>query len=89
MILDTLGYLNSPQWMESAACRLSDPDMFYSTADSGRFQVREVQEATSVCAICPVRMACLSWAMQNKDSHGILGGLTPQQRARLRKRMAA
>jgi WhiB family redox-sensing transcriptional regulator len=40
--------------------------------------------ARRVCAACPVRQACLYYAITNRIVHGIWGGLTERERRALR-----
>jgi hypothetical protein len=36
--------------------------------------------ARQVCAACPVRQPCLEYALSNRITHGIWGGLTERER---------
>jgi hypothetical protein len=77
------------EWRTRAACLDTDPELFFSVASSGR--AAEVQEkaAKAVCRPCPVRDACLEFAMTALP-FGVAGGLTEDERAaRRRKRSAA
>ena len=38
------------------------------------------QRAKSICAICPVRVECLEYAIRIRESHGIWGGLNELDR---------
>jgi WhiB family transcriptional regulator, redox-sensing transcriptional regulator len=69
-------------WRSSAACRLSDPDLFFPISSAGIAQ-REVAEALAVCARCPVRAACREFALRTRQQHGIWGGLTEHERRQL------
>ena len=40
--------------------------------------------ARQVCAACPVRQACLDYAITNRIAYGIWGGLTERERRALR-----
>ncbi|REF00265.1 WhiB family transcriptional regulator [Thermomonospora umbrina] len=48
---------------------------------------REQREAKAkdVCAACPVRDACLDWAIAHDERHGTWGGTTSSERAALRR----
>lgn len=82
-------------WRVKAACRAADPTLFYTAADGQRFPAkfvrdwspvaRRVAAAKAVCARCPVIAECLVWALEVDDEWAILGGLTPAERAELRK----
>ena len=39
--------------------------------------------ARQVCAACPVRQPCLDYAITNRITHGIWGGLTERERRAL------
>lgn len=69
----------APQ-LTHAACMSADPEIF--------FDPDTVDAAVAYCDTCPVRAACLDWALSygsSKDLDGIFGGLTPEQRQTLRK----
>ena len=42
------------------------------------------EPARRVCAACPVRQPCLDYAISNRITHGIWGGLTERERRALR-----
>ena len=65
-------------WTRAAACRGLDPEMFY--ADRGG----SVTEAKAICARCPVREACLEYALAAGEKWGVWGGLSERQRRRIR-----
>ena len=74
-----------PDWRDRAACRQSgvNPELFFPAKGMN------ATKAKRVCAGCPVRQTCLDWALQAGERHGIWGGRSPDQRARLRARAAA
>ena len=53
--------------------------VFFPTAVRGREYERQVSIAKAVCAGCPVRAECLTWALSNL-SDGIAGGMTQHDR---------
>jgi WhiB family redox-sensing transcriptional regulator len=62
-------------WRDQAACRdlvTADYDPFFS--DTAELQA----EAIAICATCPVRDACLTFAVRTGQQYGIWGG-QPQQ----------
>ncbi len=67
----------STEWMADAACRGVDTTVFFP--DDPRISGRYA-EARLVCAACPVRTACLDWAILNRLPAGLWGGLTPSER---------
>lgn len=88
VISETLDCLNSPGWMASANCRSTDPDLFYPS-EKGKWHTENIRLARKVCSRCPVINECLAWSFETGDIHGILGGLTPEQRGRMMNREAA
>ena len=70
-------------WRRRAACRGSDLEVFFP----GRGESAE--PARQVCAVCPVRQACLDYALSHGITHGVWGGLTERERRPLRSRHAA
>lgn len=65
-------------WRWSALCaQYASTDLWYS-GDLG-----DTTSAQAICMDCPVRHACLLDGLD--DEHGIWGGYTPTERARLRK----
>ena len=62
------------EWAERAACRGLVPSIFYP--DTGKSSVA----ALRVCQICVVRSACLEHALETRETHGVWGGMTPNQR---------
>lgn len=47
------------------------------------------REGKELCRRCPVRAACLVWALEAGETDGIYGGLTPDERAALTRRGVA
>ncbi len=75
-------------WRDRASCRDADPELFFPVgASSGPAQV-QITQAKAVCAGCPVRSACLDWAMASGQEAGIWGGLDEDERRALRRRRA-
>jgi len=64
-------------WRQRAACRGVDPDVFYPASDE------EAEEARSICRVCPVREACLEYALANRERDGVWGGATERERRRM------
>lgn len=61
-------------WRSQAACRGSETALWFAE-DQG-----EVKAAVAVCKGCPVREECLTWAIENGERFGVLGGMTERQR---------
>ena len=64
-------------WRQRAACRGVDPDIFYPMTDE------EAEDAKAICRACPVREACLEWALANRERDGVWGGATERDRRRI------
>ena len=62
------------RWREQAACRGTDLNWFYPERGHSAGPARQV------CARCPVRQPCLDYALSNRITHGIWGGLTERER---------
>jgi WhiB family redox-sensing transcriptional regulator len=79
-------------WPERAACRDTDPDIFFGRPDKygvDRHDPDELVRATRLCAGCPVREECLADALdRGADVEGIWGGCTKKDRERLVRRIA-
>lgn len=65
-------------YLEEAACRGLDPEMFYAEGGAA------VARAKAVCATCPIRPKCLEWAII-REEFGVWGGTTARERAALRR----
>jgi WhiB family redox-sensing transcriptional regulator len=76
--------LVTPSWTRDAACRDADPELFFPVSDLGP-GARQVAEAKAVCATCPVREACLAFALAEGLDAGVFGGLTDAERRKLRR----
>lgn len=44
-----------------------------------------VDELREVCAGCPLKLDCAEYALERSVHYGVWGGLTPQERSRIRK----
>ncbi|MFJ1782457.1 WhiB family transcriptional regulator [Streptomyces anulatus] len=75
-------------WRTRSACRDTDPELFFPVGSDARAQARTA-EAKEVCAGCPVKDICLSWALKNNQDTGVLGGLDERERRELHGRLAA
>ena len=61
----------SESWRVHAACADSDAAMFFPAGTLGG---AAVARAKAVCADCPVRAACLEWAVATGQRSGVWGG---------------
>jgi WhiB family transcriptional regulator, redox-sensing transcriptional regulator len=70
------------RWMLEARCLDADPEAFFPEKGGS------TREAKRICAVCPVRQDCLSYALDNDERFGIWGGMSERERRRL-KRLSA
>jgi hypothetical protein len=68
------------RWRQLAACHGVDLGVFFPERGETAGPARQV------CAACPVREPCLEYALSNRITHGIWGGLTERERRPLRSR---
>jgi len=64
--------INTEGWTARAKCRGMEDALFPDASDQKR--------ARLVCAGCPVRMECLSEALDNRIEWGVWGGMTERER---------
>lgn len=77
-------------WMDDAACRGADPEIFFPiTPRNGRGYRGLNEPALRICRICRVRDECLEYAFKANMDDGIWGGTTIEERKRRRKAWAA
>lgn len=73
--------MTPPEWMTAAACNGVDLNLFFPAPG------QSTAEAVAYCRRCPVRTECLNYALQypHRDLPGIWGGLSENQRNKLRR----
>jgi hypothetical protein len=73
-------------WLELAACRGKPTSWWFAR----RGDMFSVAVARSICRTCPVRLACLGYALEHDGDTavGIFGGLSAEQRVALRRRQS-
>lgn len=72
-----------PDWTSEALCAQADPSIFFPPK-GGR-----ITAARRICARCPVAEPCLEYGLEHDDAYGIYGGMTVEQRARIKRKRAA
>lgn len=68
-----------PEWVADGLCAQTDPELFFPEKGAS------TRSARSVCAACPVRAACLEYALTNNELVGVWGGTSVQERIALRR----
>ncbi len=64
-------------WMLEARCREYDTTVFFPSDGVG------VDRARHICFQCPVRLACLEYALDFRIDHGVWGGASERERRRI------
>ena len=67
--------MNRQPWRDRAACRDSDPEIFFPRPGG-----TGARRAKAVCARCPVTAECLAHAARTPERHGVWGGLAERER---------
>jgi WhiB family redox-sensing transcriptional regulator len=67
-------------WMARGLCANVPPSTFFPSDGVG------VELARRICASCPVREACLEYALDSRIDHGVWGGCSERERRRILKR---
>ena len=74
-----------PTWRADARCRKDSAVHFFAPGHLERREDKQRREAAAraLCAVCPVRVECLDYALVVQEPHGIWGGLNELERRRL------
>jgi WhiB family redox-sensing transcriptional regulator len=87
MSLAAILNIETPAWMDRALCAQVGGDGWFPdrglTGDPAD-NAMSVFEAKQVCGRCPVRARCLEYALQNDERFGVWGGLSENERRRVR-----
>jgi WhiB family redox-sensing transcriptional regulator len=75
-------------WTTRGACRDAGPDLFFPIGSLGPAQ-RQIAQAKAVCTACPVRTACLRYALDSGQRAGIWAGTTEDERREIRSARTA
>jgi len=77
-------------WQAKAACRGPQAAVFFPPTHPERKDERAEREerAKAICASCAVRKACLEYALEIREPHGIWGGLNELERKAVLARRA-
>ena len=75
-------------WREVAACRDSDPNLFFPVGTTGP-ALDQIAEAKAICSSCMVQDECIQYALESNQEAGVWGGYPEDERRRLRKRWLA
>jgi WhiB family redox-sensing transcriptional regulator len=70
------------EWLDAGACRSEDPELFFPITASGP-SARQIAAAKAVCQRCSVRSECLHYALESRQSYGVWGGTSEEERLRM------
>ncbi len=71
-------------WRCQAACRDTDPDLFFPVGSTG-LALEQIESAKVVCQECNSQTACLEFALATNQDSGIWGGKSEEERRHLRR----
>lgn len=69
-------------------CNQADPESMFPEYRVGGTVSSEAEAAKRVCARCPIRLACLDYALEHNEQWGIWGGLDHLERRKMKLRTA-
>lgn len=76
--------MENEDWRVDAACRDTDPDLFFPVGTTGP-AIEQIASAKAVCGECDAQSECLEFALATNQEAGIWGGTTEEERRVLRK----
>ena len=79
---------NAEDWRVQAACRDTDPDLFFPVGTTGP-AIDQIAAAKAVCCTCAAQPECLEFALANNQDSGVWGGTSEEERRKLRKQWLA
>lgn len=83
LTLSDLMWEPDTRWREAAACSGVESDLFFPASE----EASAAQAAKAICGECPVREACLQYALVTNQAAGVWGGLDAADRRRMRRRL--
>ncbi len=78
----------SHDWRDGAACRNSDPSLFFPVGTTG-ITLDQIDAAKSVCDTCKCTAACLEFALVTNQDSGVWGGTSEEERRQIRRERRA
>ena len=85
--MSLLALLNAPSFPEAKCADEPDLDFFFPVSQVELDQ--RLPRLQELCGSCIHRTACLSFAIDNHETNGFWGGMTPEQRNKLTKKKEA
>ncbi len=72
------------EWRERAACRDTDPDLFFPVGTTGP-SIEQIANAKAICETCEVKQPCLEYALVTNQDSGVWGGASEEERRKIRR----
>ena len=82
---DTLPGPGRTDWRHSAACLGADAETWFPIGSTGPAR-QQIEAAIAVCSTCPVRTACLQYALDHRIDDGVWGGMSEDERRAYKRR---
>lgn len=76
--------MENEDWRVGAACRDTDPDLFFPVGTTGP-AIEQIASAKAVCGECDAQTDCLEFALATNQDSGVWGGTSEEERRKLRK----
>ncbi len=73
------------EWLEQAACKGTDPGLFFPDGTTTPDAQEKIEEAKAVCYECASKIKCLSYAISSNQDSGIWGGTSEIERRQIRR----
>ena len=84
MIESPRAWDTNADWRNRAACAEVDTNVFFPVGVTGP-AIPQIAAAKAVCRQCPVREACLEFAITTNQEFGVWGGTSEEERRVLRR----
>ena len=75
--------MENEDWRVDAACRDTDPDLFFPVGTTGP-AIEQIASAKAVCGECDAQAECLEFALATNQDSGVWGGTSEEERRKLR-----
>ena len=79
---------HAAEWRDRAACRSTDPDLFFPVGTTGP-AISQIESAKAVCRTCPSLDPCLEFALATNQDSGVWGATSEEERRKLRRQWLA
>jgi len=70
------------EWQYQGACRDADDTLFFHPeGERGSTRRRRAEAAKAICNACPVMLQCREQSLRVRETYGVWGGLSEDERA--------